>query len=148
MFPIDQNTEKQARQAVETMVPVEEVGRSLQFDFQKKQFVFVNGKAEEVDKEKAVKQWLETMCRTLPNRYLIYGKTGFGIDTDKIIGYKALPKGFLYSEIQREIKENAVLNRSIRNITQFSAKEENGKLRIAFTALLYEGEGVEVNVIL
>lgn len=108
--------------------------------------MFTNGKAEEVTQEEAVKQWLELMCRTLPERHPVYFETGFGIETDKIIGYKALPKGFIYSEIQRQIRENVVLSRCISNIINFSAAAENDRLNIYFTAILYTGEGVTVDV--
>ena len=146
MFPIDERTIEQAQQAASKMVPVQEVGRSIKFDYEKRAFVFTNGKAEEVTQEEAVKQWLELMCRTLPERYPVYFETGFGIETDKIVGYKALPKGFIYSEIQRQIKENVVLSRCISNIINFSAVAENGRLNIYFTAILYTGEEVTVDV--
>lgn len=146
MFPIDERTIQQAKEAAITMIPVEKIGRSIQFDYQKKKFLFTNGKANEVTQEDAVKQWLELMCRTLPDRYAVYMDTGFGVETDQIIGYKTLPKGFIYSEMQRQIKENAVLSKCITSIINFSANAEGKKLNIYFTAVLYHGGEVDVDV--
>lgn len=146
MFPIDEKTIKQAEQSIAKMIPVNEIGRSIRFDYGKMEFVFSNGKAEEVTKEEAIKQWLELLCRTLPDRYPVYFDSGFGIETDRIIGYKALPKGFIYSEIKRQIEENAVMSRSITSITNFSAEMYDRSLHISFTAVLFNGEGVEVDV--
>ena len=145
MFPIENKTIEEAAAAVIRPRPVEEIGRSIKFDYDKREFIFLNGVAEEVTQVEAVKQWLELMCRTLPDKYAVYGNSGFGIETDEIIGYKTLPKGFLYSEIQRQIKENAKIPRCIKSIINFSAKNVDGELNIYFTAVLYTGEEVNIN---
>lgn len=145
MFPIENKTIEEAAAAVIRPRPVEEIGRSIKFDYDKREFIFLNGVAEEVTQVEAVKQWLELMCRTLPDKYAVYGNSGFGIETDEIIGYKTLPKGFLYSEIQRQIKENAKISRCIKSIINFSAENVDGELNIYFTAVLYTGEEVNIN---
>lgn len=145
MFPIENRTIKEAAEAVIKPCPVEEIGRSMKFDFDKREFVFLNGVAEEISQAEAVKQWLELMCRTLPDKYAVYGNSGFGIETDEIIGYKTLPKGFLYSEIQRQIKENSNIPRCIKSIINFSAENVDGELNIYFTAVLYTGEEVNIS---
>lgn len=146
MFPIENKTIQDAVKAAIKPVSVADIGRSIKFDYKKRQFIFINGVAEEVTKVEAVKQWLELMCRTLPNKYAVYGNSGFGIETDEIIGYKTLPKGFLYSEIQRQIKENSKMPRCIESIVNFSAENVDGELNIYFTAVLYTGEEVNINV--
>ena len=145
MFPIENKTIEEAAAAVIRPRSVEEIGRSIKFDYDKREFIFLNGVAEEVTQVEAVKQWLELMCRTLPDKYAVYGNSGFGIETDEIIGYKTLPKGFLYSEIQRQIKENAKIPRCIKSIINFSAENVDGELNIYFTAVLYTGEEVNIN---
>ena len=145
MFPIENKTIEEAAAAVIRPRPVEEIGRSIKFDYDKREFVFLNGVAEEVTQVEAIKQWLELMSRTLPDKYAVYGNSGFGIETDEIIGYKTLPKGFLYSEIQRQIKENAKTLRCIKSIINFSAENVDGELNIYFTAVLYTGEEVNIN---
>lgn len=145
MFPIQNKTIEEAAEAVIKPRPVEEIGRSMKFDYDKREFVFLNGVAEEVTQVEAVKQWLELMCRTLPDKYAVYGNSGFGIETDEIIGYKTLPKGFLYSEIQRQIKENSKIPRCIKSIINFSAENVDGELNIYFTAVLYTGEEVNIS---
>lgn len=145
MFPIQNKTIEEAAEAVIKPRPVEEIGRSMKFDYDKREFVFLNGVAEEVTQVEAVKQWLELMCRTLPDKYAVYGSSGFGIETDEIIGYKTLPKGFLYSEIQRQIKENSKIPRCIKSIINFSAENVDGELNIYFTAVLYMGEEVNIS---
>jgi len=146
MFPITNKEIEAAEKAAVKKKEVKDIGRSMKFDFEKRQFVFTNGQAEEITQTEAVKQWLETMCRTLPNKYPVYFDSGFGIETDKLIGYKALPKGFIYSEINRQIKENAEIVGCINSITNFSAENTNGVLTISFTAVLNNGEGVDVIV--
>lgn len=146
MFPIENKTIQDAVKAAIKPVLVADIGRSIKFDYKKRQFIFTNGVAEEVYQTEAVKQWLELMCRTLPNKYAVYGDSGFGIETDEIIGYKTLPKGFLYSEIQRQIKENSKMPRCIKSIINFSAENVDGELNIYFTAVLYTGEEVNINV--
>ena len=145
MFPIENKTIEEAAAAVIRPRPVEEIGRSIKFDYDKREFIFLNGVAEEVTQVEAAKQWLELMCRTLPDKYAVYGNSCFGIETDEIIGYKTLPKGFLYSEIQRQIKENAKIPRCIKSIINFSAENVDGELNIYFTAVLYTGEEVNIN---
>lgn len=145
MFPIENKTIEEAAAAVIRPLPVEEIGRSIKFDYDKREFIFLNGVAEEVTQVEAVKQWLELMCRTLPDKYAVYGNSDFGIETDEIIGYKTLPKGFLYSEIQRQIKENAKIPRCIKSIINFSAENVDGELNIYFTAVLYTGEEVNIS---
>lgn len=146
MFPIESKTEKNSVLNNNNECNASDIGRSLQFDYENKRFIFKDGVAEEIKGEKAVKQWLELMCRTLPNKYPIYADSGFGINTDEIIGYKALPKGFIYSELQREIKENVVLARCIKNIINFSAENVDGLLKIKFTAVLNNDEEVDIDV--
>ena len=145
MFPIENKTIEEAASAAAKPIAAEEIGRSIKFDYGSREFIFLNGVAEEVTQTEAVKQWLELMCRTLPDKYAVYGNSGFGIETDEIIGYKTLPKGFLYSEIQRQIKENAKIPRCIKSIINFSAENVDGELNIYFTAVLYTGEEVNIN---
>lgn len=56
MFPIENKTIEEAAAAVIRPRPVEEIGRSIKFDYDKREFIFLNGVAEEVTQVEAVKQ--------------------------------------------------------------------------------------------
>ena len=137
MFPVTTNTAAQQQAEAAQPLAVGNIGRSIKFDYEKNKFVFENGQAQEIRQIEAVKQWLELMCRTLPD---------FGVQTDLIRSYKVLPVGFIYSEIKRQIEENSGITRCIKSIINFKAENNNGILNIYFTAVLTDGNEVDINV--
>ena len=146
MFPITTNTDAQQQAEAVQPLAVEDIGRSIKFDYEKNKFIFENGQAQEIKQTEAVKQWLELMCRTLPDKFKVYNDTGFGIQSNLIRSYKVLPVGFVYSEIKRQIEENSQLTRCIKSIINFKAENNNGILNIYFTAVLTNGNEVDINV--
>ena len=79
------------------------IGRSIKFDYDKKEFVVGEGKLVEPTKIDAIKQWIELYIRTEINKYAVYTDS-FGIDTRGLLGYR-LPRGYQVAEIMRRINE-------------------------------------------
>lgn len=125
------------------------VGRSFIFDYSKGQHIMTDGKPKETTELEAIKQWLELLVRTSLEKYAVYDDTGFGTTWDRYIGYRQLPKGFIASELEREIQENC--NKycpAIERITDFSAVRLTDGLEVSFTAELTNKDvlGVKVSV--
>lgn len=105
MFPndvdldIDVNTVDDTLDAAATGT----IGRSIKFDYDKKEFIVDEGKLVEPTKIDAIKQWIELYIRTEINKYAIYSDS-FGIDTRGLLGYR-LPRGYQVAEIMRRINE-------------------------------------------
>ena len=78
-------------------------GRSIKFDYDKKEFIVDEGKLVEPSKIDSIKQWIELYIRTEINKYAIYTDS-FGIDTRGLLGYR-LPRGYQVAEIMRRINE-------------------------------------------
>lgn len=79
------------------------IGRSIKFDYDKKEFVVNEGKLVEPSKIDSIKQWIELYIRTEINKYAVYTDS-FGIDTRGLLGYR-LPRGYQVAEIMRRINE-------------------------------------------
>ena len=79
------------------------IGRSIKFDYDKKEFIVDEGKLVEPTKIDAIKQWIELYIRTEINKYAVYSDS-FGIDTRGLLGYR-LPRGYQVAEIMRRINE-------------------------------------------
>lgn len=79
------------------------IGRSIKFDYDKKEFIVDEGKLVEPSKIDSIKQWIELYIRTEINKYAIYTDS-FGIDTRSLLGYR-LPRGYQVAEIMRRINE-------------------------------------------
>ena len=125
-----------------------ELGKSLSFDYETKSFVLIDGSPQtEQTAEEKVKQWLELLCRTVPDKYACHIGTGFGVDTDGIMGTKA-PNGFKTSEIQREISESCRLCPAISGVSNFSFKGSGDKFNVSFTVTMAAGGTMEAEVII
>ena len=68
------------------------IGRSIKFDYEKKEFVINDGKNVEPSKIDAIKQWIELFI------------SSFGVDLRDLVGYR-LPRGYQVAEIMRRINE-------------------------------------------
>ena len=115
-------------------------GCTLAFDYQTRQFRLVDGSPVRMTGLAAVQQWVELLVRTLPDRYPVYGTTGFGVSTDRIIGHKQVPRGYVASELWREIREGCAMNPNIQTVYGFRMEREQEKAVIYFTCKLYDGE--------
>lgn len=119
-----------------------EIGTSFSFDDSSGIFPLVDGSPTLISGTEAVKQWLNLLVRTIPDKYAIYGDTGFGVDTTLLIGKKTLPSGAVLSELKRQITEGAALCPAIDSVSDFSIDGST----ITFTVALSGGEEDEVSV--
>lgn len=105
MFPDDINLDIDVNTVDDTLdaAATGTIGRSIKFDYDKKEFIVDEGKLVEPSKIDSIKQWIELYIRTEINKYAIYTDS-FGIDTRGLLGYR-LPRGYQVAEIMRRINE-------------------------------------------
>lgn len=140
MFPVfDFDTTIQAEEKEQDV----KIGKSFVFDFKSKRFNVVAGKVKETTEEEAIRQWIELLLRTAVDKYKVYEGTGFGTNIDKLIGYKSM-RGFVESEMKREISEKIIMNRAIERIENFKTDFEGSMIEVSFTAILKNKKVLEV----
>ena len=104
MFPNDVDLDIQVNTVDDTQdITAGTIGRSIKFNYDKKEFIVDEGKLVEPSKIDSIKQWIELYIRTEINKYAIYTDS-FGIDTRGLLGYR-LPRGYQVAEIMRRINE-------------------------------------------
>ena len=95
----------------------------------------------------AVRQWFDLMLRQQPDRVPIYrteaGAAGIGVDR-QMIGSK-LPSGLIAAEIERNVRETASYCPAVRAVRDFEVTRQGRRCHVAFTAVLYDAETVEVS---
>lgn len=121
-------------------------GRSVAFDYAAGRFRFTDGAADEVTGAEAVRQWVELMLRSYRGRFRVYEGFSFGHTGEDLIGLRAVPPGFIHSELAREIREACALCPMIERADDFSfSRTEKGRLlTVTFTVTLKTGEQEEV----
>lgn len=140
MFPVfDFDTTIQAEEKWQDI----KIGKSFVFDFKSKRFNVVAGKVKETTEEEAIRQWIELLLRTSIDKYKVYKGTGFGTNIDKLVGYKSM-RGFVESEMKREISEKIIMNRAIERIENFKTDLEGSMIEVSFTAILKNKKVLEV----
>jgi len=141
VFPTDINIDKIVEQ-VERRQPEQSsrIGRSFLFDFNTGQHKIVDGAVTECDELTAIKQWLKLMVRTTLSKYKVYQGAAFGHSAESFIGRRTLPKGFVASELEREIAESCNLCPAIERVGNFEITRTTRGMVIAFTAYLVNGE--------
>jgi len=97
------NTTTATAAASATAAANDTVGRSFQFDFDKKQFNFVDGAIVETGKIEAIEQWIKLYINTELSKFRIY-PADYGVTTDGLVGWR-LPRSIQISEIKRQITE-------------------------------------------
>ena len=124
-----------------------EIGRVPAFDMEARRFLLVDGKLVERTGQEAVRQWFELALRQQPDRVPIYrteaGAAGIGVDR-QMIGSK-LPSGLIAAEIERNVRETASYCPAVRAIRDFEVTRQGRRCHVAFTAVLYDAETVEVS---
>ena len=104
MFPNDVDLDIQVNTVDDTQdITAGTIGRSIKFNYDKKEFIVDEGKFVEPSKIDSIKQWIELYIRTEIKKYAVYTDS-FGIDTRGLLGYR-LPRGYQVAEIMRRINE-------------------------------------------
>lgn len=107
-------------------------GKSFLFDFKKGDFVYKNGSLVEVEGKEALKTWIEKIIRTESFKFNIYENVDYGISIDDLIG-STLPRGFIESELKRELTEAILRNPLVDDLTDWKFEKDGSKWTIAFT---------------
>lgn len=123
----------------------ENVGKSFSFDYDKKQFVIDRGSPKEIKDKEAIRNWIMLLLNVYHESANVYKGEGFGTTIKDLVGNHAYPKGFIESEIERELKEKMRLNPFIEDLSAFSFERKTKGLNIQFTVILKNGEKVEIN---
>lgn len=128
------------------------IGRSPAFVFQDDgragRFQLVDGALVERQSVEAVKQWLELMLRQKPGRVPIYCVDGVvqpGVEqtsTDR-----RAPEGWIYAEIERNIRDTASFCPAIRTVDNFEFTRVRRGVEVRFTVHTRTGESGEVTYV-
>ena len=123
----------------------ESIGRVPAFDSASERFLLLDGALVERSGRAAVQQWFDLMLRQQIDRVPIYttdGETKLGIDRS-LLG-QHLPNGLAAAEIERNVRETASFCPAVRTIRDLTVTRRGRACHVEFTAVLYDGETVEV----
>ena len=123
----------------------ESIGRVPAFDSAAERFLLRDGALVERSGRAAVQQWFDLMLRQQIDRVPIYttdGETKLGIDRS-LLG-QHLPNGLAPAEIERNVRETASFCPAVRTIRDLTVTRRGRACHVEFTAVLYDGETVEV----
>lgn len=123
----------------------ESIGRVPAFDSASERFLLLDGALVERSGRAAVQQWFDLMLRQQIDRGPIYttdGETKLGIDRS-LLG-QHLPNGLAAAEIERNVRETASFCPAVRTIRDLTVTRRGRACHVEFTAVLYDGETVEV----
>ena len=145
MFPeIDIEVEEDEDVEEEETLQSTTIGRTPLYNFKTGKYEVKDGKIIECTQEEAVRQWVGFLLKTFVGKYRVYDNTDFGTYIENYIGEKN--KGFVLSEIKRELEEKAEDNRAIEEIIDIEGMMKGDKLTISLTIVMTDETEVEVEV--
>lgn len=103
------------------------------FDFQKGDFVIINGRPKMAVGKERVKNWVQKILNTQKGRYKIYNGTGYGINIEDTFVGKNYNRDYIRSEVKREITEILTTNEDIVSIDNFNMEVDGSLLTVSFT---------------
>lgn len=124
----------------------EEVGIDFLFDYEAGQHIMKNADLTECTTLQSVQQYIQNVLRTQANTYDVYIKDEddvFGISVYEYIGTRALPAGYINSELKREVTANLLKHPLIAGVSNWEGKRERRGLNISFTVTLTDGSVLE-----
>lgn len=133
---------------IPTNVPAQtadSIGRVPAFDSTTERFLLRDGALVERSGRAAVQQWFDLMLRQQIDRVPIYmteGETKLGVDRS-LLG-QHLPSGLASAEIERNVRETASYCPAVRTIRDLTVSRRGRACHVEFTAVLYNGETLEV----
>ena len=145
MFPdIDMEIEEEEDVEEEETLQSTIIGRTPLFNFSTGKYEIKDGKIIECTQKEAVRQWVGFLVKTFVGKYRVYDNTDFGTYIENYIGEKN--RGFVLSEIKRELEEKAEDNRAIEEITDIEGKAKGDRMTISLTIVMTDQTEVEVEV--
>lgn len=124
----------------------ESIGRVPAFDGAAERFLLTDGALVERSGRAAVRQWIDLMLRQQIDRVPIYrtdSDTKIGIDR-ALLGSR-LPTGLASAEIERNVRETMSYCPAIRAVRDLTVTRQGRACHVEFTAVLHDGESVEVS---
>ncbi|AQR98107.1 DUF2634 domain-containing protein [Clostridium saccharoperbutylacetonicum] len=123
-------------------------GKSFLFDFDKGDFILIDGKTHIVEGEKALKIWIKKALKTEKYKYKIYEiiDDTYGIELNEFI-HSDYPTGVIYAGIQSSITEMLTNHLDITAVTSFEFTRSKQNLSVSFIVLSTYGaitEGVSI----
>ena len=107
----------------------ESIGRAPAFDSAAERFLLKDGALVERSGRAAVQQWFDLMLRQQIDRSLLG---------------QHLPSGLASAEIERNVRETASYCPAVRTIRDLTVSRRGRACHVEFTAVLYNGETLEV----
>lgn len=104
--------------------------KTLQFDFEKGDFVIENKKFNILSKSDALRMWIRKILHTQKFCCKAYKGTAYGIRTDDLVVGKSYGIGFQESELKREVEEALLANDDILSVQSFSVDRKKDRLNI------------------
>lgn len=135
--------------AVPTEIPAqaaETVGRVPAFDSKTNRFLTRDGALVERSGVEAVRQWIDLALHQQIDRVPIYrteGEVKIGINR-QLMGSK-LPTGLAVAELERNVRETLSFCPAIRAVRDLTVRRAGRTCKAAFTAVLHDGQSLEVN---
>lgn len=103
------------------------------FDFQKCDFVIINGRPKMAVGKERIKNWVQKILNTQKGRYSIYNGTNYGVNIEDAFVGKNYNRDYIRSEIKREITEILTANEDIMSIDNFNMEIDGSRLTVSFT---------------
>ena len=125
-----------------------DTGVDFSFDYSTGQHTMLGSKLKECNQLESVRQYIQNVLRTQANVYKVYRRGEddvFGISIYSNIGTRTLPLGYVNSELKREVTELLLKHPLISDVTDWSSKREKRGLNIKFTAVLTDGDLIEIS---
>lgn len=134
---------------IPTNVPAQtadSIGRVPAFDSTTDRFLLRDGALVERTGRAAVQQWFDLMLRQQIDRVPIYTTdNGVKLGVDRGLLGQHLPNGLATAEIERNVRETASYCPAVRTIRDLTVSRRGRACHVEFTAVLHNGETVEVS---
>ncbi|MFW2490963.1 DUF2634 domain-containing protein [Clostridium chromiireducens] len=129
-FPINQEQNENIDIAATQKI---KFGKSFLFDFELGDFVFLDGKPQIIEGEKALRIWIKKALKTEKYKYKIYEiiSDTYGIELNEYL-HSEYPTGVIYAGIQSSITDMLTKHPDITAVTGFEFTRDKQSLSISF----------------
>ncbi|KYG92347.1 hypothetical protein A0U40_05230 [[Bacillus] sp. KCTC 13219] len=114
------------------------IGKSFLYDFDKGQFVLVDGGMVELHGIESLKMWIMKILKTERFRFRVYNDVEYGVTLEELIGSN-LPRAFVEAEIKREVTTSLLLHTHISAIEKWDFERDGKWMYINFRVITPEG---------
>ena len=120
-------------------------GKTPLFDFEKGEFVLIDGKTQNVADKEGLKIWVEKMLLTVKDKYEIYLQDNKPYGIPRLnMSDRTYPKELLYADIEQEIRDALLENNEVKDSDNYKFEQKGRTLLIKFTVYSNYGEDEEV----